>query len=89
MSFHTSLLDDVKQSKLDGLRGFFDGGRSQEGCAAGWCIDLCVHGTWLLVAEEAFSLHASASVMFCEMIAAQRLCMAVEHVLGSLLHPSS
>ncbi|CAK0893124.1 unnamed protein product, partial [Prorocentrum cordatum] len=89
VAFHTSLIEYASKTKLDGLRGFFDGGRSVEGCAAGWCIDLCVHGTWQLVAEEAFSLHASASVMFCEMIAAEPLCMAVEHVLGSLLHPDS
>ena len=84
VKFHTSSIEYASKHKLDGLRGFFDGGRSLEGCAAGWCIDLCVQGTWQLVAEEAFSLHPSASVMFCEMIAAQRLCMAVEHVLGSL-----
>ena len=57
-----------------------------EGCAAEWCLGLCVHGAWLLVAEEAFSLDASASVVFCVMFAAQRLCMAVVHVLGSLFH---
>ena len=84
VQFHTSLLTYASKNKLDGLRGFFDGGRSREGCAAGWCIDLCIHGTWQLVAEEAFALHPSASVMFCEMIAAQRLCMAVEHVLSSI-----
>ncbi|CAK0845052.1 unnamed protein product [Prorocentrum cordatum] len=89
VTFHTSLIEHASKTKLDGLRGFFDGGRSVEGCAAGWCIDLCVHGTWQLVAEEAVSLDASASVMFCEMIAAQRLCMAVEHILGSIFHPSS
>jgi len=84
--FHTSLIEYASTTKLDGLRGFFDGGRSVEGCAAEWCFGLCVHGAWLFVAEEAFSLDASASVVFCVMFAAQRLCMAVVHVLGSLFH---
>ncbi|CAK0893126.1 unnamed protein product [Prorocentrum cordatum] len=53
VAFHTSLIEYASKTKLDGLRGFFDGGRSVEGCAA------------------------------------EPLCMAVEHVLGSLLHPDS
>jgi len=70
----------LHNNKITGLRGFFDGGVSQEGSGGGWWLQALSEHHSEIIAEEAFGLHDDCTVTECECEAACRLVEALRVV---------